>query len=102
MIEKIVNEGIVESIVKNLGVPKRYSDDLVQEIYIILLEYDREKIEQMYNNNQLNFFLTRIIKNQWLSSTSPFYKLYKKHLEYQDENKNNYIGIDCDDIDDGD
>ena len=69
MIEKIVNEGIVESIVKNLGVPKRYSDDLVQEIYIILLEYDREKIEQMYINNQLNFFLTRIIKNQWLSST---------------------------------
>lgn len=102
MIEKIVNEGFVESIVKNLGVPKRYADDLVQEIYIILLEYDREKIVQMYINNQLNFFLTRIIKNQWLSSTSPFYKLYKKQYEYQDENKNNYIGIDCDDIDDGD
>lgn len=102
MIEKIVNEGIVESIVKNLGVPKRYSDDLVQEIYIILLEYDREKIEQMYINNQLNFFLTRIIKNQWLSSTSPFYKLYKKQYEFQDENKNNYKGVDADDEEDGD
>jgi hypothetical protein len=97
MIDKICNDGIVESIIKNLGVSPKYVDDLTQEIYLILLEYDRDKITEMYNNKQLNFFLTRVIKNQINSVTSPFYKKYRKYYEYADENKNNYMNMDNDD-----
>ena len=97
MIDKICNDGIVESIIKNLGVSPKYADDLIQEIYLILLEYDREKIIEMYNNKQLNFFLTRIIKNQINSVTSPFYRKYRKFYEMTDENKNNYTHMDDDD-----
>jgi len=99
VIEDIVNDKIVETIITNLGVSPRHKQDLVQEIYLILLQYDRKKIVEMYENKQLNFFLTRVIKNQYYSSTSQFYKLYKKQYELQDENKNNYIGLDADDDD---
>lgn len=94
--ENIVNDKIVETIITNLGISPKYSNDLTQEVYLILLQYNREKIVEMYENNQLNFFITRIIKNQYYSSTSPFYKLYKKQYEIQDENKNNYIGLEAD------
>lgn len=97
MIDKICNDRIVESIIKNLGVSPKYRDDLAQEVYIIILEYDRDKITEMYNNKQLNFFLTRVIKNQINSVTSSFYRKYRKFYELTDENKNNYTHMDDDD-----
>lgn len=89
IIEKIVNEHLVEDICSNIGVSPSLMDDFVQEIYLILLEYDRDKIEQMYNSNQLKYWLTRVIKNQWNSSTSPFYTKYRKQIEIVDNNRLN-------------
>ena len=45
----------------------------------------------MYNNKQLNFFLTRIIKNQINSVTSSFYRKYRKFYELTDEKINQYF-----------
>lgn len=96
MLNRIANERLVEDISKNIGVSPKYFDDFVQEIYLILLEYDQEKLEAIYEKGDYNFFLTRIIKNQWCSTTSPFYRKYRKYYEYADENKNNYINMDDD------
>jgi hypothetical protein len=96
MLNRIANEKLVEDISKNIGVSPKYFDDFVQEIYLILLEYDQEKLEAIYEKGDINFFLTRIIKNQWCSTTSPFYRKYRKYYEYADENKNNYINMDDD------
>lgn len=96
MLNRIANEKLVEDISKNIGVSPKYFDDFVQEIYLILLEYDQEKLEAIYVKGDINFFLTRIIKNQWCSTTSPFYRKYRKYYEYADENKNNYINMDDD------
>lgn len=96
MLNRIANERLVEDISKNIGVSPKYFDDFVQEIYLILLEYDQEKFEAIYEKGDINFFLTRIIKNQWCSTTSPFYRKYRKYYEYADENKNNYINMDDD------
>jgi hypothetical protein len=96
MLNRIANERLVEDISKNIGVSPKYFDDFVQEIYLILLEYDQEKLEAIYEKGDINFFLTRIIKNQWCSTTSPFYRKYRKYYEYADENKNNYINMDDD------
>ena len=79
MLNKIANERLVEEIFKNLGLSPKYMDDLVQEIYLILLEYNQEKLQYIYDKGQLNFFLTRIIKNQYFSNTSPFFKKYRKY-----------------------
>lgn len=99
VIEKIVSDGIVEQIITNIGVTARYKDDLIQEIYLILMEYDRGKLEELYSNRQIAFFIARIIKNQYNSSTSPFYKKYRKYYEIIENNIGGYTGIE-DDADD--
>lgn len=96
MLNKIANEKLVETICKNIGVSPKYMDDLVQEIYLILLEYNQTKLQEIYDKGQLNFFLTRIIKNQWCSNTSPFYKKYRKFYDMVDGN-NEGIMIDVED-----
>lgn len=68
-------EGLVQVICK---VTSPILGDLAQVIYLALLEYDDDKIVELYTKEQMNFFLVRIIKNQWLSRTSPFYHIYRK------------------------
>lgn len=86
MLNKIANEKTVETICKNIGVSPKYFDDFVQEMYLILLEYDQNKLQEIYDKGQLNFFLTRIIKNQWCSKTSTFYTKYRKYYDLIDGN----------------
>ena len=69
---------VVEEMIENMNINTPYNDDLVQEIYLILLEYDRDKINQMIKNKQINFFISRVIMNQVFSCTSDFYKKYVK------------------------
>lgn len=83
MYENIYNE--IRVICDNIGVDAKYKDDLIQEVILIILEYDKEKIEQLYASNQMNFFLVRIIKSQYNSITSPFYKQYRKFSALSDE-----------------
>lgn len=90
MLDEIIKEQVVENICKNIGVSDEYFEDFVQEIYLILLEYDKDKLKYIIENNQINFFITRIIINQWQSSTSPFYKKYKKFYNIIDLNNNGY------------
>ena len=77
IVDKLARNRVVEDMIKNMNI-NDYPDDLAQEIYLILLEYDKEKIEEMYNKNQINFFISRIITNQAFSKNSPFYLNYKK------------------------
>ena len=90
MLNKIVTElcekGVIDELCSNMGVSSLYKDDLIQEIYIILLSYKEEKIIEMYNKNQLKFFIVKIIQNQYNSNNSPFYKLYKKYYTLVDGN----------------
>lgn len=101
MLNKIANEKLVETICKNIGVAEKYFDDFVQEMYLILLEYDQQKLQEIYNKGQLNFFLTRIIKNQWCSKTSTFYTKYRKYYDVIDLNNDglNVYDDGCEDDD---
>ena len=78
-IEQIGNEKLVETIAKNMRVETDYFDDLCQEVYIILLTgYTEEKLQEAIDKKQINFIITSIMKNQWFSKSSPFYRQYKK------------------------
>jgi hypothetical protein len=56
-----------------------YFDDLCQEVYFILCTgYTEEKLQEAIDKKQINFIITSIMKNQWFSKTSPFYRQYKK------------------------
>lgn len=78
-IEQIGNEKLVETIARNMRVETDYFDDLCQEVYIILLTgYTEEKLQEAIDKKQINFIITSIMKNQWFSKSSPFYRQYKK------------------------
>ena len=70
----------VETIAHNMRVDRDYFDDLCQEVYYILLTgYTEEKLQEAIDKKQINFIVTCILKNQWYSKTSPFFRKYKKY-----------------------
>lgn len=78
-IEHIGENKIVETIARNMRVETDYFDDLCQEVYYILITgYTEEKLQEAIDKKQINFIITKIMKNQWFSATSPFYRTYKK------------------------
>lgn len=87
IVKELATNKVVEELCCNMGVEQAYLDDLVQEIYLILLEYDEGKMIKMYERKQLKFFIVRIISNQYFSKNSPFYKKYKLFDQRQDYNK---------------
>lgn len=88
----IAKEKVVEQIVSNIA--KTNSDilnDLSQNIYIDLLMKDDEKIVNLYETNQLRFFIVKMAKNNLFSKNSPFYKTFKKNAN---------LTVDIDDLKD--
>lgn len=79
IVEEIYKTNLLTELCENIGVTKNDMDDFLQEIYLILLEYDEEKLIEIYNKNQLKFFMVRIIQNQYHSKNSPFYMKYKRY-----------------------
>ena len=79
IIDEISKQKIVEEIVYNIG-SKDDEDlkDLIQDIYINLLEKEDSLIETLYNTNQLKFFIIRMVVNNIHSKNSPYYTKYKK------------------------
>lgn len=103
MVNRIISEletdGTLREICENMKVSTNDIDDFVQEIYMILLEYDRDKIVELYKKNQLRYFIVGIVSRQYNSCTSPYYKKYKKYYQYIDGNYiNNENNEDMDDV----
>ena len=80
IIQEISKDKIVEEIVYNIG-SKGDEDlkDLIQDIYINLLEKEDNLIETLYNTNQLKYFIIRMVVNNIHSKNSPYYTKYKKN-----------------------
>ena len=79
IIDEISKQKVVEEIVYNIG-SKDDEDlkDLIQDIYINLLEKEDNLIETLYNTNQLKYFIIRMVVNNIHSKNSPYYTKYKK------------------------
>lgn len=88
-LHKIINQlltqrEIVEAIAKDRTYfdmckkicPDNY-DDLWQEVLLIILEYNSEKLIAIHSEGKLKFFVCKIMMNQNFSSTSPFHKKYR-------------------------
>ena len=70
--EYLASNHIVENICKAIRVHPRYMDDLIQDIYLIILQSKKE-----IDIHQINFWLVRVIKNQYYGG--PFYKRWRSH-----------------------
>jgi len=71
----LAKERRVETMVQNIAHARTLSQDLrdlVQMVYLLLLTYDAEKIVDLWENNQINFFLARVIRTNLASPRSPY------------------------------
>lgn len=72
---------------------RQYEDDFFQDLVLILLEYDNEKLNNAHKNNHINALITRIIMNNIYSVTSKYYKNYIKFNSNSDEITKEVINI---------
>ena len=89
IIDELSKDSTVEKIIyKLLPASKNRFDcpeDLVQDIYVLLLEKDDKLIIDLYNKGELGFYLLRIAKNQLLSANSPYFYKYIKFRAQSDD-----------------
>lgn len=57
----------------------QFSGDLKNDIYLVLLDYDNAKLNDAYHRH-FNAFITRIILNNVLSTSSNFHSWYFKFM----------------------
>ena len=89
VVDIIAREHLVEKIVYKLlpcsKNPFDYPEDLIQDIYLILLNSDENLIVSLYDKGELGFYILRISRNQLLSKNSPYYTKYIKFRAQSDE-----------------
>ena len=88
IIDKIIKERLVETCVQyrlNKCKSGYLKEELIQECYLWLSTYDIEKLTDAYDNRHLSALITAYVIRQWFSSTSDFYKRYKRWDERTDE-----------------
>lgn len=76
ILEHIYNNKMLNDAIKNIVAPQHYQD-FRSHFYLQVAELDENKLIQLYNKNELDYFCLKIITNQYKSKTSTFHKLYK-------------------------
>ena len=89
VVEKLYKDGTVDRIIyKLLSSSKNPFDcpeDLIQDIYLLLLQKDDDLIVNLYNKDEIGFYLLKIARNQLLSKNSPYYTKYIKFKAQSDD-----------------
>ena len=60
-------------------------EDLIQDIYLLLLQKDDDLIINLYNKGEIGFYLLKVARNQLLSVNSKYYYTYIKLAANSDE-----------------
>lgn len=80
IINELAKNCVVEKFVKKYSTNftnNPYIWDLIQDIYVSLMEKESIFIQNLYKKNELDYFIIKMIKNNLYSTTSPFYKKYE-------------------------
>lgn len=77
-IEIVYKDPTITKLINSIQ-PASLRDDLRQEMALALLSIDCNKITEIWESNGLIGFTIRIITNMAFSSTSPFYKKFRKN-----------------------
>ena len=73
--DTLAKERRVETMVQNIAHARALSQDLrdlCQMVYTVILTYDADKIVDLWENDQINFFLARVIRTNLNSPRSPY------------------------------
>jgi hypothetical protein len=75
----------LDSMLDKICPNKRFSDDLKQELILYLLEMEEDKLVGLIERKQLLFYCYGYLKNQYQSSTSEFYKMYRSYITFEND-----------------
>lgn len=81
LIEDIYSSKEINAFIQSIN-PESLQADLRQELALALLSIDCEKIKEISASNGLMGYSIKILSNMAFSSTSPFYKKFRKN-EYE-------------------
>lgn len=79
IVEKAIEQGLIDNALRVYGVHTSYCDDLRQEIALTLLCMDNDRLNDIAEDGKLPAFIGRIVRNQWCSKTSDFYRKYRRN-----------------------
>lgn len=96
IVSVVIEQGIVDKALRMYGVHTSHRDDLAQEVLLILLEMDNDRLNDIYTTGKLSHFITKIVKNQWCSNTSTYYALFRKYEKKKATNELGGIAERCD------
>ena len=89
VLDIISREHLVEKIVYKLlpcsKNPFDCPEDLIQDIYLLLLQKNDDLIVNLYNKGEIGYYLLRVVRNQLLSKNSPYYTKYIRFLANCDD-----------------
>ena len=77
---------VEECIEKMVHHPMDYDlQDLSQMIYEALLEQPEDRVQDLWTNNEMEYFVLGIIRRQVFSTTSPYYTIIKRFSVITDD-----------------
>lgn len=88
IILELVNDGWLESTIRNNCRENPFHEDLFQEICMIILEMDNNRMNLLHSKGDLKRYMVGVIKKQGNSNNSTFHYKYRK------------VSAVCDSIDD--
>ena len=80
LVERIVNKLLSSS--KN---PFDCPEDLIQDVYLLLIEKSDKLIVDLYERGELGYYILKVVRNQLLSVNSKYYYTYIKLGANSDE-----------------
>lgn len=81
IVQQLAADGVVEQMCKAIahqGSLTQDLKDLAQIVYLILLEYDEEKVVDLWESGAMHFFLARVIKMQYSGNRTQYFNQVRK------------------------
>lgn len=82
IIEEIYNEKSIERCLAKYS--KRmngFIEDVVQDIYMMIIELPEDKLLKLYNDNELTYYILTICRNQCVNKYSTSNKKYQTNVK---------------------
>lgn len=92
IINQLAREKRIERLITKLNMTKEQQFnlcDLAQDLYLDLLTKSDDLIYKLYERDEFDYFIYRMITNNIFSKNSPYYKMYKNVKYIDDLNEQN-------------
>lgn len=64
---------------------KEFMEDFYNDMILLVLEYDNDKLNDVHNKGHFNAWATRIIINNLFSTTSSYFRTYVRYGQRNEE-----------------